>query len=445
MILVENPKLLDCRFKNGMMILPYYHSIISSRLNHQPFAGEGARPAPIKKRLMSLLAGLKYCRVKRKDILIFSSTLFNVHRDGGYFNSLHGYYYNLYPKDTLLIEDSDNSYMWRTKDSCENLSLINTYIELLCRILQKICHAVAPIHRKDYELFVEEYPELFNEALLSKADYFTRFYAFFIQRLLKRVKPKVVLLNCASYGHTKAIICFVSKKLGIKIIEPQHGVTYYNFGYVAPDFVVDSLEYREYLPDALFTFGDYWKAFVRWKFEMVSVGNPYLNEHVAISEEAEEAYDFLVISQPMNDEEEREKEHFVKSLSVSFPEKKILFRIHPAEDIEQQRLTYKEERNVAVSNSAAILYGDICKSKYVIGWFSTCLYECLAFKRVPIIVDTPSTRLILPPNIGIWVKNPEEIKTIDFTLLKETTNYSEIWSQDFENKVRAYYENNNLL
>lgn len=440
MKLIENKKFLDCKFKNGMMILPFYHSIIEARLNQQTFAGEGVKRAPIKKSLCSLLTGLRHCKIKQKDILIFSSTLFNVNREGEFYNCLHGYYYELYPNDTLLIEDGDISYIWRINNSYENLSFINTYVELLCHVLQKICNTIAPIHCADYDVLIKEYPNLFNTALLSKADYFTKFYAFFLKKLLKKVNPKIVMVNCGSYGHNAAIICYVAKQMGIKVIEPQHGVTYKCTGYVTPEFIADSKEYNKYLPDTLFTFGDYWKQFVNWKYEMVSVGYQYLNEYAEKNCNAIVTHDFLVISQPMNDEEEEKKELFVKSLSEIFPDKKILFRIHPAENFEQQKNIYKDCENVEISNSTIVLYEDINRCKSIIGWFSNCLYECLAFKRVPIIVDTQYTRDFFPHNIGIWIGKPEELKTIDLENMQGTAEYANYWATGFEHNVRSYID-----
>ena len=437
----ENPKLLDCHFKNGMMILPYYHSIIITRLKQQKFASEIHNKISRKKRIISLLSGLRLCKIKKKNILIFSSTLFNIQKNGRFYNCLHGYYYDLYPKETLLIEDSDTSYIWRTKKSYDGLSFINTYIELLCLILQKICHTFAPIYRDDYNVFIKEYPNLLSTERLSKDDYYTKFYAFFIKKLLKRVNPRIVIVNCGSYGHNTAIICYVAKQLGIKVIEPQHGVTYKSPGYTTSDIIANSKEYTKYLPDVLFTFGDYWKNFVKWKYEILSVGYQFLNEHTQNKKNIEISYDFLVISQPMNKQDEIKKVEFVKSLSKCFQEKKILFRIHPVENYMQQKTIYQDFKNIEISNSTNILYEDIKMCKNIIGWYSNCLYECLAFKKTPIIVDTSYTREYFPNNIGIWIKTAEELKTIDLDTFRSTNDYSIYWTSDFEKQVKGYIEN----
>ena len=441
MKLIENPLLLKSHFRNGMMMLPYYHSIVEARLNQQSFAGEGVRKAPVLKQILSLLKGLKHCTVKRKDILIFSSTLFNVQRNDRFYNCLHGYYYDLYPNDTLLLEDADSSYIWRTNNSYENLSFINTYIELICLVLSKVCHTFAPIRIHDYDTFIHEYPNIFSAEKLSKDDYYIKFYTFFIKRLLKKVNPKVMLVNCASYGHKSAILCYVGKQLGIKIIEPQHGVTYKCSGYVTSDPIAHDKEYNGYLPDTLFTFGDYWKDFVNWKYEKVSVGYQYLNEHASKNVCSEIEYDFLIISQPMNSEEEKKKEAFVKELCKTFQDKKVLFRIHPSENYLQQKSLYKDCYNLDISNSTKVLYEDFNRCDHIIGWFSNCLYECLAFKRFPIIVDTEYTRSAFPHDLGIWVNRPDELKNIDLDAAQRSFNYSIYWTADFNNKVKAYIEN----
>lgn len=441
MKLVDNPKLLDSHFRNGMMILPFYHCIIEARINKKSFAGEGIRKISIWKQLLSLFKGVRYCRLKRKDILIFSSTLFNVKKDKKYHNSLHGYYYDLFPNDTLLLEDGDLNYTWRTNKSCDALSFIHTYIIVLSNVLERIGHFIRPLYSEDYDVFINEYPQLFTKDILSKADYHTLFYSIMIRKLLKFVNPKVLFVNCASHGHHMAIVCYEAKKLGIKVIEPQHGVTYKCAGYQTSGIIAASKEYMNYLPDTLFTFGDYWKDFVDWKYEMVSVGYQFLNEYKTKIQDKDYTHDYLIISQPMNEKEEREKVNFVKSLSRAFPQKKILYRIHPSENLTYNVEQYKDFDNIEISNSTTVLYDDIMKCKDIIGWFSNCLYESLAFRKVPIIVDTLYTREYFPNSIGIWIKTPDELNAINIDELQNKTDYTQYWTPNFKERVKMYLDN----
>lgn len=65
-----------------------------------------------------LFSNLIRIRVKKKKLVFFSSTLFNVEVEGEkgiYYNSMDGYYYDLFPEDSLLIEDADEEFKWRAK------------------------------------------------------------------------------------------------------------------------------------------------------------------------------------------------------------------------------------------------------------------------------------------------------------------------------------------
>ena len=445
MRIIDNKKLLSCHFKNGMLMLPYYYSMIATRTNQNCNVKKDIRKAhqnlSLKKRLIILIKGLSRCVIRKKDILIFSSTLFNVKRDDSYYNCLHGYYYDLYPDKTLLIEDWDNCSGWRTQDSYENLSFINTYIELICLFFQKFFHALHPIQIDDYDVLISEYPSLFSAKMLSRQDYYVQLYAFILKLFFRYVRPKILIVNCASYGGNMAIVCYVAKQLGIKVIEAQHGVTYKSAVYEPSAFLSESKEYQSYLPDSFFSFGDYWNTFVYWKFEKISVGYPYLNDYISKLRNKEIVYDILIISQPFNGENEKEKIAFVKNIANAFPNKTILFRIHPSESFAHQKEIFHDYKNIKIQNSTTILYEDFVRCKYIIGWYSNCLYEALAFGKVPIIVDNPDTREKFPHEIGVWIKKPQDIIDIDMDIINKDIKYSTYWKSDFGGNVKNYLDN----
>ena len=61
----------------------------------------------------------------------------------------------------------------------------------------------------------------------------------------------------------------------------QHGaILQSHLGYHADDFIVNHDEYATYLPDILYSFGDYWKQYIDWKYEIISVGSPHLNRYI---------------------------------------------------------------------------------------------------------------------------------------------------------------------
>lgn len=442
MILFENSELLSAHFRNGMMMLPYYHYSIVSKLNEQGSFGTMKVGLTRKDRIKNLFRGLKKINLRKSKIIIFSHTAFEIQKDGHFFNSLHGYYYDLYKDSTLLIEDASDGYVWRTETSRSQLSFINTYLLFFAGLLSGLLQRIHPLHSEDYQKFIAAYPEQFSEEALSRADYYISVYAFMLKLLLRLIAPKIVMVNCGSYGGNMAVVCYVAKRMGIKVIEPQHGTIYKgHIAYTASDIVCNSPEYKEYLPDVFFAFGDYWSKFITWNYEKFTVGNPYLNDYALSGKKSDISYDFLVVSQPLDEIYNGlfHKAQFVKDLSQTFSESRILFRIHPAECLEEQKEIYKECKNIdVVSSASSVLYEDFNKCHYVVGWNSTCLYEALAFNKMPIIVDSELNRNFFPHNIGIWIKTPKDLKNLDLQSLKGTFESSEYFAVDFEENVRKY-------
>lgn len=63
---------------------------------------------------------------------------------------MDGYYYNLFPNDSLLIEDADDEFRWRTKNSYRAMSFIKTYLLSFSFSLSRILNKIKPIRRTDF-------------------------------------------------------------------------------------------------------------------------------------------------------------------------------------------------------------------------------------------------------------------------------------------------------
>ena len=422
------------------MMLPYYYYAIVTKMNSQISSStDNSKKISRLQRWKNLLQGLRNFKLRRRKILIFSHTLFENIRDGKFVNNLHGSYFDLYKSDTLLMEDSDNDYCWRTRDSYSNLSFVNTFLLLISGICSSILHRIHSLRNDDYQKFVSLSSDLFSYDSLSRVDYYTRIYRFLLKILFKIVKPRIVMVNCGSYGGDMAIVCYVAKQMGIKVIEPQHGSTYHNWAYEVSETVANSDEYKKYLPDVFFAFGDYWLNNIKWHYEKIAVGFQFLNQYVSESKEKTVTHDFLVVSQPIDEFYPGSgKKEFVKELALSYPDSRILFRIHPSENLESQKTIYIDYPNIEVVSSSSVLYEDIMRCRFVIGWFSTCLFEVLAFNKCPIIVDTEPSRQYFPHDVGVWIKKPDELRDIGIDNLNHIDNYEQFWATDFSNNVQKY-------
>lgn len=434
---MNNDELLQSRFSNGMLMLPFFHrDIVFYSGNIEEYSESFLKPQIRNRfaRIISLLKGLSHIKVCKSDILMMTTTLHNIESKGVFINNLYGAYYDMYRNRTLLIEDADRFGMWRKRGNYPNVSYINTYFMLLAIKFSSILTKIKTKDRPDYTPLINRYPALLNKKVLSRNDYFVSIYSSMIKWLLKKVKPKILLLGCASYGNYTAVVCKLAKEMGIKVIELQHGSTLGNSAYQKLDNLKYDKDYYDYLPDCYFTFGDYWKKSIGWAYEKFSVGNAYLNRYIESNGLTKPKYDYLVLSQPFNGVGE-----FVKTLSSKLYNKTILLRLHPQEDWEDNRRLYEGYDNVILSHGTS-LYDDIINCSGIVGWSSTCLFEVLAFGKVPIVIDCELSRAQFPSDLGIWVQNPEDVLKLDIDDANKSVDVTYYWKGSFESNVSSYLE-----
>lgn len=429
---IDDPKLLELRFSNGMLILPFFYGKIMARLNDQTFSNSGLKKISKIKRILCRLKGLRKFKLCKVDLVCLSNTRWESQENGKWKNIQHGYYFDLFPKQTLLLENTNSSYEWKTFDTHELMSTASEMINLTSEILSDICYRLFPVQRDDYNRFHESF-QFVDLSAIKKAGYVVRFQHILWKCFFKITKPKVILLHCGSYGSIPGVICKTAHELGIIPIDTQHGQVYQHKIYSASDTLTNSREYMEYMPDYFYSYGKFWSDCVDWKYEKIEVGNPHLNEFVNKYSSIKPADDMLVISQPT----EKEQQHiFIKRLSKIYPDKVIRVRLHPYENLDVEKAVFLECSNVLVSDSSVNLYKDMCSSKIVIGWCSTCLSELLAFGRIPIIVNT-SLAKTFPKDLGRWINSPEEIMLVSEDL-KTDIDYTEYWFQDFEQAAKSH-------
>ncbi len=431
---IEDSHLLKLRFGNGMMLLPYYHAKIIAHLNNQSFSGDGQkRPPSLVRVMMMLVRGIKNASFKKRKIVGLSNSRWEVFDEGRWKNIQHGYYYDLYPNDFLLVEGWGPDQNWKTSDSYESLSFVSTFITAFSHFIAKICNLFHTRYRNDFNVLHSKY-SFISVKQMSYDDYFGMFYYYFMKWFLKKSSAQIVLMHCGSYGGPFGVICKLAKDMGIVTIDTQHAQIYHHKAYIAGEVVKKSKEYKKYLPDYLYTYGDYWSNCADWDYEKVIVGNPFLNNHVEKFRRVEPTLDYLVISQPIMKEMQIP---FIRSLAAEFPEKIIYVRLHPYENVDEQKCIFKDVPNIEICSSSKNLYEEMCSSHFVIGWCSTCLYELLAFGKQPVIVRNELSVNNFPDDLGIWVDTAKDVRNISEEDLMKV-EIDKIWAKDFDKRATAH-------
>jgi hypothetical protein len=194
--------------------------------------------------------------------------------------------------------------------------------------------------------------------------------------VLDRVRPRVVIMEDASYG-ARASLIRMMKERGVHVAEPQHGWigpshAAYNFG-----STMREEEMRATLPDTVLTFGSFWSEGVRHPADLVAIGKPHLEAQAELAPAIElRPRNVLVISSVADVEGTSD---FVLALREGLPDGwTVRFRPHPSE-----RSAYRKRYpRLAAPGVEFDLEGDVYRSmaeaRAVVGAASTVLFEAVA-------------------------------------------------------------------
>lgn len=220
---------------------------------------------------------------------------------------------------------------------------------------------------------------------------------FPLYKLLFRIKsPKeIYIINSSDNQY----IVDAAKKLGIIVNELQHGlISDYDVICNFPNTEPDSLEY---FPDRFFIWNNIDMCFGSLplsKKNIIYFKNEHLDKWVRKTENIDKEFKtILIISQPNSSIE------MVQFMEKNIPEMGdyiFLYKIHPAENILVINM-YKEKlekkyHNVKFINNEEPIYLLLKKSEFVIGIFSSALFEATLFNCKIILLDLPGVEMSVP-------------------------------------------------
>ncbi|MHA2287926.1 MAG: hypothetical protein ACXABG_03980, partial [Promethearchaeota archaeon] len=223
---------------------------------------------------------------------------------------------------------------------------------------------------------------------------------------------------------------------GIITGEFQHGsISESNLAYNCGEEIIKSKSYKEYLPDYVLTFGDYWNHKINTGSKRITIGNPHFYENIKKYQNVKEQKNsVLIISQGTITDK------FVtiaKYLSEKFPSYKIKFKLHPGEVSFENR--YKELYNYENIDviKFGVLYEYVAKSEIIIACYSTAIFETLGFSKKLYILDNEMSRKEIPRDIGLWFKKANELN-LDANDAIKTYNPEYFFNPNWEVNYRGF-------
>jgi len=261
------------------------------------------------------------------------------------FNIGADYYSSLLPK-TLVIDASHRGYYY-IPDNTDNFAT-KEYDELKAFLL----YQVRKLFSKKNNYSIERFVKFLKVKVNIEADFAKKvrkklyfyyygydFYRSYLTNLFKKLNPKVIFVRTASYGGFKSVLLKTAKENGIIIGEFQHGsISEGHMAYNYGDSIFKSKNYKNYIPDYILTFGDYWNDKIKIPSKKITIGNPHFYESIKKYKDIKEQKNsILIISQgTITDKFVK----IAKYLSEKLHNYRILFKLHPGEVPYEER--YKE-------------------------------------------------------------------------------------------------------
>jgi len=359
---------------------------------------------------------------KNFDIIFFGSDIANIQKGKLFFNRLTETFANEYPSKTLLIETSDRLNFKRPR-SYPNICT-NDHINILSNIITKIKFKFISISSEDinqidaFIAFLKQYINYEIKDLLiwdiiknNLINISKKLYILNKEyiKLLKKLNPKILFLDCALYGDYNIPLLLAAKELNIPVGEYQHGLISlahpaYNYSSKLPKC------YNLYMPDFFMSYGEYWIKNSRIPIKKYIIGNPYLSETIKANNNFIKKEQILYISATIYPEKYVSDVIWLNN-NLSVKGYSVIFRIHPQETSLLQTV-YKPIIDNHIPIDTQPLYNTLEASKYIIGDYSTVIFEAALFNCIIFIFDN--------------IKNKENVDTTQFNCISSITEIEEI-------------------
>jgi hypothetical protein len=404
---------------------------------------------------------LKYNPFKYSNypiVFLLTQIAVSLKKDGKYFNRLHDYFALEYPESSLIIEKSERRKYKLSRYFCNIAFDDYMFIKPLFKsmFIKPRTHDLINIKKfieclnkqfKDH-LKVNDLKIIYNN-LIKYTVLAPLLYKNYLE-LFKKLKPSIIILYAASRGREKVCIVKAAKDLHIKVTEFQHGaITKSHPIYNYSECIFKSLEYREYLPDYLLTWGEFWNSNMRHPSNKITIGNPdfetKLEEYKSIkNHKLHTKKVILIISQGTLTKTFVE---LTESLSKKIDNNKfkIIYKLHPGEVPFKERYKKLYSLNNVEINKSDDIYNLLFYSDYVVGCYSTTIYEALGFKKPIFILDNQWSREYIPEGIGYWFKSVDELcELVRQDNTRKTQANEDIgyyWEMDWRKRYRDFIEN----
>lgn len=257
---------------------------------------------------------------------------------------------------------------------------------------------------------------------------------YYVYRLLFKIKkPKKIFIVCSP--GSEAIIA-AAKSLNIQTYELQHGSP--SRGKLNYDYSSGISKFS--FPDYFLSFGSFWTRNVKLPISnknIIPIGFPYLNKKKNLKKK--KLNQLLIISQIGKS---KELINFTLKIRKRLNEKiDILFKLHPSEnsnEIQGLLNNLRKKKIKVIESKSSDMYKFLSESKWVLGVYSTSLYEALAFNCKIFVLKTSGyefVKKLIEKNFFILVKSASEMtKKMPLNNRNRSKSINFLFNQEYKKK-----------
>jgi hypothetical protein len=354
-------------------------------------------------------------------------TLNLIKSNNGFYQSKYVGVYRFYDFVLLRPALKNKSLLYKNGLDIVTSQTIKSFIE---KLREKIDSALQSEDFLKVELFLQNSVSVANDVELS------------VRQLLLNTSPKLILIEDANYGSVdNCIITKVAKQMNIATAEIQHGLL--DIGYQYADKLIRNPLFALHKTDYILTFGDYFSKFIRSSSKNISIGNAFLEKKVEELNKQSRSPSSVprIVFITQREYTDGLIPILKEALQAAEVDYNLIIRLHPSDTTGQSK--YESFFGTAVTSFSIVedIYELIQSADYIIGSYSTALYECSCFGKTPFIHRNEFSDHFVPPGIGILFETAAELAQLLKTPMPPVNGVKKeyYWKVDSEENFLNFY------
>lgn len=279
--------------------------------------------------------------------------------------------------------------------------------------------------------------ESFEKEVFKQFVFFTLLKKKYV-KMLRRIEPKIIFVNCFSYGGEQALMA-ACRELHIVCAELQHGYVERNhpaYNYGSKYFDDNGL--RNLLPDYFLTMGAFWADRIRTPSNKIVIGPAYLAPYTRIQKEKI----ILVLSYTNNPQIFSQLIEDISPFALQ-NRYKIILKLHPYEfsEVDTRFKRIKNLSCVEIKTSENV-YELLGKASIVVASVTTVAYEALYFGIKPFVIYDSYTKDRMDFSFFESFTNATElIEKINQSNLNSEVHFEYVWEKNYKTNFISFLRN----